>query len=178
MLITGHKRQIVQACHPVDRDEAIDLWHNITPVKFGDRLTWANAPGTFQTLASYTVPEDGAYLLILKTECYTFTDVAAAPGFRNFEPSPTGSARWSTSPAGLTTVVTPITQTVPIHLLTEASEFLMVKAGLTAFLEANLSAPPDANTRFIRTIVYSYLVSAIIADRIGSSECLTLGANT
>lgn len=167
MIITAHMRQIVQACFPESQQEAIELWHNIRPVKFGQRTTWA--AGAF-TLATYQIPEDAAYLLILKVECYTFTSVAAAPGFRNFEPPPDGSAQWiSNAAAGPTSV----TGFVPIHLLAEASEFLMIKAGLSITLTGTLNAPPDANLRNIRTLVYAYHISAIIADRLGSGECLT-----
>jgi|SRR5215813_2980517 len=179
MLITGHLRQIVNACHPQTREEAVQLWHSITPVRFGDRHQWANSPGSFQQLAAYAVPDDAAFLLVLKTECYTFTDTATAPGFRAFEPSPTGVAQWTTSQDQSLTTSTPITESVPIHLITEANgEFLMVKGGLTLFLAATLSAPPDANVRFIRTTVYGYLINAIISDRLGTGETLITGANS
>ncbi len=167
-------KQIVQACFPVDNDEAIRLWHDIKPIKFGDRLTWlASAPD--RVLALYQVPENATSLLILKVECYTFTNDVVAPGFRNFEPAPNGTARWLINVgAG----ADPLTALVPIHLLTEASEFLIVKGGAIVSLEATLGAPPDANTRFIRTIVYGYHISAQIADRIGSGEVIVFGRDT
>jgi hypothetical protein len=160
-------RQIVQACFPESPKEAIELWHNIKPVKFGQRTTWAAG---VVTLATYQIPEDAAYLLILKTECYTFTNVAAAPGFRNFEPPPNGSAQWVTN-VGAGDF--PLTNFSPIHLLAEASEFLFAKAGNSVTLQGTLDATPDANLRSIRTLVYSYQISAIIADRLGSGEVLT-----
>lgn len=174
MLVTGHMRQIVQACFPESQAEAIELWRNIAPVRFGQRLIWVNGAGSFQTLASYQIPEDASYLAILKTECYVFTETATAPGFRNFEPPPNATARWSKD-AGAG--AEPFTQTVPIHLLAEASEFLVVKSGLTVQLEALLGAPPDGNTRFIRTTVYAYNINAVIADRIGADQTLIVGAD-
>lgn len=175
MLILGHMRQLVQACHPASHEEAVELWHRITPVKFGLRLLWVNGAGNFQTLASYRVPEDTGFLVILKTECYTFTDTAAAPGFRAFEPPPTGTARWVVDPG--IGQPQPITETVPIHLLVDCSELLIVKAGLSANLQILIGAPPDANNRFIRSTVYAYQVDADIADRIGTAEVLTIGAD-
>jgi hypothetical protein len=37
-------------------------------------------------------------------------------------------------------------------------------------LISDLPAPPDANPRFIRTLVYAYLLGALVAGRIGDSE--------
>jgi hypothetical protein len=172
MLITGHIRQIVQACHPESREEAIELWHNIRPIKFGNRLAWPVAGGS-SILAQYQVPEDAAYLLILKTECYVFQDQTTAAN-RLFQAPPGATAQWTINtgagPQGITGLV-------PIHLLAEASEFLMVKAGVLATLIGVLSARPDLGL-FIRTIVYAYHVNAIIADRIGTDEALVVGLDT
>jgi len=171
-------RQLVQACFPETRDEAAELWRNIKPIRFGNRLQWGATVG-FETLASYQIPEDATYLVVLKTECYVFTETATAPGFRNFEPPPGGSstARWvSSDPGGA--APSPMTETVPIHLLVEASEFLIFKPGVAAVLQGNLNDPPDANTRFIRTTVYAYQVNAEIANRIGGGETGIQGGNT
>lgn len=173
MLITQHIRQIVDACHPKTIEEAERLWHDIKPVKFGDRLTWINL-ATPQILAFYQIPEDAAYLVIMRVECYSFTNTLAAAGFREFEPPPGGTAFWR-----INTGAGPqdITGRVPIHLLTDVDELTIVRGGLTITLDAILDAPPDAN-RFIRTLVYAYHVSALIADQIGSGETLTFGRNT
>lgn len=173
MIITAHMRQIVQACFPETQQEAIELWHNIKPVKFGNEHVWTG--GDTETLAEYTIPEDSAYLLILKTECYILTNVATAPGFRNFEPPAGTLAQWIAN-AGSNAF--PLTNAVPVQLLLEASEFLMAKAGTTLTLQAFLPAPPDSNQRLIRTTVYAYHISAVIADRLGSGEALTVGTLT
>jgi|SRR5215475_4328240 len=171
MLINKHMKELVDACYPATLDEAITLWHQIKPVRFGNRLTWIDLP-TEQVLASYQIPEASPYLVILRVECYVFTDVAGAPGFRNFEPPPGGSLRWV---ANSTDSITPL---VPAHLLVDIDELLIARGAETITLQGILSAPPDANPRFIRTTVYSYHISSQIADKIGSGEVLAFGRNT
>lgn len=172
--ILDHIQKIVGACHPESREEAIRLWHDIKPLKFGDRLTWVNSVNR-QILALYQVPENASYLVILRTECYTYTEIAIAPSFRSFEPPPAGNLQWFVNTgAG----PEPITGLVPTHILADVEELLIVKDGITVSLEGVLAAPPDANARFVRTTVYAYHVTAEIADRIGSAEVLPFGRNT
>jgi hypothetical protein len=176
MIINYHMKAIVQACFPESMAEARRLWHDIKPVKFGNRFQWPAAGGFNQVLADYQIPEDGEYLLILKTECYVFTDTAAAPGFRNFEPPPSGGgAAWFINTGSGPSA---ITGQIPIHIITDSSEFLIVKSGLRITLEATLNSTPDANVRFICTTVYAYHISALIADQVGSGEAFMIGANT
>src|SRR5262245_13477113 len=175
MIVTAHMRQLVQACFPESQKEAIELWHNITPVRFGDRHLWG-AGGFNIVLASYQIPEDAAYLAILKTECFVFTDTAAAPGFRNFEPPPTGSgAQWFYN-AGANRL--PLGGQAAIHVVTNSSDLLIAKGGNLVALLATLDSSPDANNRFICVTVYAYHISAIIADRIGTGEAFVTGGNT
>src|SRR5207245_2249350 len=119
------------------------------PVKFGQRAIWP-AVGGATTLATYQIPEDAAYLVILKTECYAFTNVSTEPGFRNFEPPPTGNAQWVIN---TTAGFLAITGLLPIHLLVEASEFLLIKAGLLINLQGTLDTSPHGNNGLIRTTV-------------------------
>lgn len=174
MLILEHMKRLVDACYPTSPQDAAELWDEIKPVKFGDRHQWITSASN-QILASYTVPEDAAYLAILRTECYVTTFVAVAPGFGQFSPSPGGTVQWLVNTGAGTT---PITGRVPIHLLTDVDEFIIVKSGLVASLEGVLDAVPDANARFIRTTVYAYHLGAKISDRIGSGEALAFGNNT
>lgn len=171
MIITGHMRQIVQSCFPATREEAVDLWHNIRPIKFGQNLAWPVAGGA-SVLARYQVPEDAAYLLILKTECYVFTDQTTAAN-RLFQAPPMDTAQWV---SGVGATATGITGLVPLHLLAEASEFLLIKSGALVSLIAQLSARPDLGL-LIRTLVYAYHINAVIADRVGSGECLVFGSD-
>jgi hypothetical protein len=192
MLQLEHKRRIVDACYPSFSEEmreawrvaryeptarevadalngeALQLWHDIKPIKFGGAVAWSEVVGANE-LAAYQVPQDASYLLILRVECYTTTFVAAAPGFGQFSPPPNSSAFWaytdasSTSPERLTPVL-------PIHVLCDSDEFLFAKGDHRMTLISDLPAPPDGNARFIRTLVYGYLLGALVAGRIGDSE--------
>lgn len=168
-------KKIVESCYPSSKDEAVKLWHDIKPVKFGNRIGWV--AGDF-SLADYVVPEDAAYMLILRVECYVFTEIAAAPAFGQFSPPPFGSARWLYSDVTLGTVAYNLTPVIPIHLLLDVDEFLFAKGDHSLSLLASLSAPPDANARFIRTLVYAYLVGASIADKLGGGESTYFSALT
>src|SRR5215510_1055810 len=92
MLQLEHKKRIVDACYPASLEEAAELWHDIKPVKFGQAVAWTSPAAI--VLAEYQIPEDSAYMLILRVECYVTTFVAAAPGFGQFSPPPTGNAFW------------------------------------------------------------------------------------
>src|SRR5215510_13026663 len=113
MLQLEHKRRIVQACYPENDEQAQKYWHDITPIKFGYVTQWLEILGDNE-LASYQVPNDAAFLMILRVECYTTTFVAAAPGFGNFSPPPNASAYWALSDQSATN---PNRQTpqLPIH---------------------------------------------------------------
>lgn len=169
MLINKHMRQIVDACHPENIEEAKRLWHDIKPVKFGNRALWSFGA---ISLANYQIPEDAGYLLILKTKCYVFTPIDTDPSFRQKEPPPEGTAQWIVNATSAPEAIAPL---VPIHLLAEVSEMLFVKAGNLITLRGILPVPPNANNRYIRTVVYAYHISALIADQIGSGEALTVG---
>jgi len=167
MLINQHMKRIVDACYPKTNDEAIELWHDIKPVKFGTTIGWTAAT---VSLAEYQIPENSAYLLVLRVECYSYTQVAAAPGFGIFSPPPLGVAFWQYADVTLANVSYNLTPVTPIHVLCDSDEFLLAKGDHFLSLTATLSAPPDANERFIRTLVYGYLIGALVADKIGSGE--------
>jgi hypothetical protein len=168
MLQLEHKKRIVDACYPESLQEAIKLWNDIKPVKFGNSITWAE--GTDE-LANYQIPEEASYMLILRVECYTTTVVAAAPGFGMFSPPPLGTvAYWQYTDISLTDPTYRLTSQLPIHLLADVDEFLIAKGGHEVSLVATLPAPPDGNPRSIETTVYAYLLSGDIADKLGSSE--------
>jgi len=177
--IFTHRQRIVAACHPESREEAIELWHDIKSVKFGlsVELLAVPPPNGAYTLASYQIPEDASYMVIVRTEVYTFTFVPAAPDFGEHGPPPPGFALWR-----YTDIVTAfgnqyaITPRVAIHLLADAEEFLFAKGGnRVALTTESVPANPDANARFVRTLVYAYLIGPRVADRIGSGECTYFG---
>lgn len=193
MLQLEHKKRIVDACYPswseeqealwlkhghqptemelrkAWNDEAIKLWNDIKPVKFGSAIAWTT--GTV-TLAEYVIPEDAAYMLVLRVECYTTTFVAAAPGFGQFSPPPGGSsvAFWQYTDISTATNSYRITNVVPIFILCDVDEFVIGKGDHRMSLIATLDAPPDGNSRIVRTLVYGYLIGALVAGRIGSGE--------
>jgi len=176
MLQIQHMKRIVEACYPSTNEEAIRYWHDIQPVKFGNSVQWAGT--TPVTLAHYPVPPDSAYMLILRVECYTTTFTPGAPGFGQFSPPPPAQAKWVyTDVASFTGNSYPVTPVEPIHILLDTDEYLFVKGGDIASLIANPGPSPDAATRFIRTLVYGYLVGALIADRIGTNESTYFGSS-
>lgn len=166
MIQLEHKKRIVDACFPESKKEALELWHDIKPVKFGNFAQWLE----LQTeLASYQVPQDSPYLLILRVECYTTTFDAAAPAFGNISPPPNSDAFWAYTDASAATPERQ-TPTVPIHLLCDSDEMLFAAGDHRITLLSDLPAPPDGNARFIRTLCYGYLVGALVAGKIGDSE--------
>jgi hypothetical protein len=197
MLQLEHMKRIVDACYPSWSEEAQELWrqqkrepsememraawleesrqlwHDIKPVKFGNSVLWAAGTLSF---ATYQTPEDAAYMLILRTECYTTTFIAAAPGFGQFSPPPNDTqVRWEYTDLASGNDQYAITPTVPVHILCDSDEMLFAKGDHLVELIATVSAPPDGNNRFIRTLVYGYLVGSKIAGRIGGGESLYFG---
>lgn len=166
MLQLDHKKRIVDACYPTSEEEAIQLWHDIKPVKFGNSVQWLEL---LTELACYQIPQDASYCLILRVECYVTTFEAAAPGFGNFSPPPNSDAYWAYTDAAAAGPDR-ISPTLPIHIFCDSDEFLFGKGDHRITLLSDLPAPPDGNARFIRTLVYGYLVGALVAGKIGDSE--------
>ena len=169
MLQLEEKRRIVEACYPIDDDEALKMWHDIKPIKFGDIQPWTLG-GVDLELASYQVPQDASYLLITRVECYVFTNNPAVAGFGQHMPPPTGNALWvSSEVVGITTNETTFTPTVPAHLLLDTEEFLLIRGDNRAVLRIFINAPFTTDL-FIRTLVYGYLIGALVAGKIGDAE--------
>lgn len=196
MLQLQHMHRIVEACYsswseetralwrkrnrePSEREmreawneERLTLWHDIKPVKFGESQTWQSIGGG-TPLATYQIPEDAAYMLILRTECYVTTFDETAVGFGQFSPPPDGTASWQYTDLAVGSTYR-ITPELPIHILCDADEMLFAKGDHLLQLLAAIS-PPDAVTRFIRTLVYGYLIGAKVAGRIGGGESVYFG---
>lgn len=111
-------------------------------------------------------------MLVLRVECYVSTFIAAAPGFGQFSPppGPGATAFWQYTDISTATNSYRVTNRVPIFILCDTDEFLFGKGDHRMSLIGELDAPPDANTRIIRTLVYGYLVGALIAGKLGSGE--------
>lgn len=172
MLQLEHMKRIVDACYPASQEDALRYWHDITPVKFGNSILWAE--DTDAIFAQYQIPESSPYMLILRVECYTTTFDAAAPGFGQFLAPPPITAAWRYLDFSTTTAYR-LTPVVPVHVLCDSDEFLFAESDHLVGLAANVPAPPDGNPRYIRTLVYAYLVGPLIADRLGSNESVYSG---
>ena len=172
MLQLQHMRRIVDACYPTSNDEAIELWHDIKPVKFGESQTWVTSG--FLPLATYSIPEDSAYMIILRTECYTTTFDETAPGFGQFSPPPSGTASWQFTDITSGNSQYRITPSLPMHLLCDSDEMVFAKGDHLLQLIIS-TTPPDAVTRLIRTLVYGYLCGAKISGKLGSGESTYFG---
>jgi hypothetical protein len=195
MLQLQHMHRIVQACYsswsqeaqalwkkrghePGEREmreawnqERQALWHDIKPVKFGQSQTWTTG---IIPLATYQIPEDAAYMLILRTECYVTTFDETSAGAFLFSPPPQGSASWQYSDLGAGANLYRITPELPVHILCDSEEMLFAKGDHLLELILSTTAP-DAVTRFIRTLVYGYLIGAKVAGRIGGGESVYFG---
>lgn len=161
MIQLEHKKRIVDACFPETYASANEYWHDIKPVKFGE----AQFLATNIELASYQVPEDAAYMLILRVECYTFI-----PGLTSFFPPPQGVARWAYTDVEPFTPQYRLTPDLPIHQYTDSDEFLFAKGDHRVSLVALLNTTPNFASYVVRTLVYGYLLGALVADRLGASE--------
>ena len=169
--------ELVRACYPKDQQEALDLWHDIKPQRFGSFLNWAAAQE--YVLAGYTIPDDAAYLVVTRVDCYVTTNVATAAGFGLYAPVPPGAPdftmRWVSAPS-----VPPSTADLNAtgqeytHILADVDEFLFFKGGNEISLRADFAANPTADVRQVRTLVYAYLLGPRVGDKLGSGEVLSL----
>src|SRR5215475_12675724 len=168
MLQLRHKSLIVNACYPETLKEANELWHDIKPVKFGDSQLFA----TNIKLATYQIPNWASYMLILRTELYMTSFVSTYPRFGQFMPPPDGQARWVYTDIDPLTPQYRISPDLPLHLYGDTDEFVFAKGDHRVSLVALLNAIPPTDSSFleIRTVVYAYLLGAMVADRIGASE--------
>lgn len=166
--------ELVRACYPESQQEALELWHEIKPVRFGSMLAWTVA--IEYTLASYNIPDDAAYLVVYYVDFYitTPTVTAAGYGLKAPPPSPNAITRWVAAP---TLPAAPgndlnATGVEELHKLVDTDEFLFFKGGNRISLLANMPANPTADTRWFSTLVYGYLLGPKVADKLGSGESL------
>lgn len=165
---------LVRACYPKDEDEARDLWHDIKPVRFYLDQAWTVAQEYL--LARYTIPDDAAYLVVTRVECWIATNVATAAGYGMRNPPPptqTFNTRWTAAPdPALVTDDFNVTGSETPTALLNVDEFLFFKAGNVASLIAEFPANPTADARLIQTVVYGYLLGTKVADKIGPGEVI------
>lgn len=169
--------ELVRACYPKDQQEALELWHDIKPVRFGSELAWTIA--TDYQLAFYAIPDDAAYLVVTRVDAYVATPTVTAAGYGLKAPLAavvgTPVARWvaaSNLPAVPIANQFNVTGVEELHKLVDTDEFLFFKGGQQIALQANLPVNPTADTRFLVTTVYAYLLGPDVADKLGSGESL------
>lgn len=121
-------------------------------------------------LGRYQVPDEAAYNIVMRVETYTVNLTAGAADYGMFEPPPPGFAFWQYTPYGAGSTFVQTSPTAPVQRLCDADEFLIFKGGYNLELRGDFTASPDAATRNVRTVVYSYNVGAFVADRIGVGE--------
>jgi len=161
-------KELVKACYPVSLEESAQLWHDIKPIKFGDEVPVV--PGQ-TTLASYVIPEDAAYLIILRVECYITGLTPGTPSFGQFQPPPFGDFWWQYTDVAIGAGQTyRLTNVVDGLIYLDTDEFLIAKGGHQLSLVGSMNVSPTDTGRFVRTLVYAYLIGALVADRIGASE--------
>jgi hypothetical protein len=168
MLVLEHMRQLVESCYPADRTERIALWSDVKPVKYGTTVQWL-ASGEY-TLAIYQVPDEAAYHVVLRVECYTVDLTSGSTDYGLFEPPPPGQAFWRYVPFGSGATYNETDTNAPVQRLLDADEMLFFKGGYNLSLIGNFAVSPDGNTREVRTLVYGYNVGAAIADLLGRGE--------
>lgn len=169
--------ELVRACYPQSQEEALELWHDIRPKRFSGRATWTIAQE--YSLAGFAIPDDAAYLVVTRVDCYVTTIVATAAGFGLKAPPPTTgtfNTRWTAEP-NIGGAFPPAAQfnvtgeTRPFSMV-DVDELLFFRSGEFIQLVADLPANPTADARFLHTVVYSYLLGPKVADKLGSGEVL------
>lgn len=170
MLVLEHMKQLVKACKPQSREEWEELWANVKPAKFGNKVNWLAA--TTYTLADYQIPRDN-YNVVLRVECYVVNQTSGAADFGIYEPPPMDYAYWRYTPYGSGAVSYPLTdQNARSHLALDADDFLIFQGGYNVSLIGNFVASPDGLTRQVRTLVYSYNCGPQVIERIGAGQAI------
>lgn len=145
-----------------------ELWAGIKPIKYGNSVTWSDSGQL--NLARYQIPLD-SYHCILRVRTYTINYTAAAGDLSVPAPPPPGTAYWQLQQLGTTAAQTMTDPDAPVQTMTDCEEFLIFPGGYFATLILDLSsAPPNAQSREVRTLVYSYDISGEIANRIGGNQ--------
>lgn len=170
--------ELVRACYPKDQQEALELWHDIKPVRLGSRLEWTLA--LEYQLIFYAIPDDAPYLVVTRVDHYIGTTAPAAVDFGSKGPPVFEinlfSARWVAAPT-LPAVIGPefnVTGGYSPHQIMDVDELLFFRGGNQIMLLSNLPANPNASARFFNTLAYGYLLGPKVADKLGSGEVIPI----
>lgn len=171
MLVQEHIRQLIKLANPIDRATYLRYYAEITPVKYGQTVSWFGA--TQYGLARYQIPAEASFHVVLRVECYSVNYTAAAADFGSFEPPPPGSAFWAYTTPGTFSIQQVITdENAPVQRMLDADEYLFFKGGYDIFLVGDFSASPDGDTRDVRTLVYGYNIGPELGSVLGRSEMI------
>lgn len=179
MLVQQHIKQIIEMALPqhwIFSEEAAAaasaeytrLLSQITPNKFGNTVLWT-AAGVY-SLASYQIPRNADYTIVMRVECYTVNLTAGAADYGFQQPPPPGAAYWELTPSGTGTANIVSDETMQSHVMLDCDEQRFFQAGQTITLKGDFNVSPDGNTRNVRTLVYCYNVSSEIMERIGGLQ--------
>lgn len=159
---------MIELAKPKDDAQYMEFYASIKPVKFGNTPLWT-AAGEYN-LASYQIPRELSYVAVCRVECYEMDRTAAAADFGLQLAPPSGTAYWQYQTSAGVALETLTDRNAPVQRLLDADEYLFFTGGNNLVLVGNLLASPDANTREIRTLVYGYNLSSILASRLARSE--------
>ena len=110
---------------------------------------------------------------MLFRSCYSGTFAPAAPGFGTIGPPPPGIVYWQYSDLVVSFLTQyRLTPRLQVQELCDADEMLFAHGGNRIALTAEFPANPDANARYVRTLVYAYLLGPEVADKIGAGEAI------
>lgn len=148
-----------------DHDLWTRLWADIRPVKYGNTLTWNSA--ALYSLARYAVPLDYSHI-VMRVDCYAVDWAAGATNQGVRLCPPPGMAYWQLEQIGQAAQLL-TDEFMPIQIMLEQEEFLIMRGGYEAVLIGNFTAPPNSD-KTVRTFVMGYNVGSEITERIGSNQ--------
>ncbi len=155
---------------PKTEDESYGLWRrlwaDIRPIKYGNTVTW-NSSNTY-SLARYAIPYDYSHL-IMRVECYSVDWAVGATNQGVRLCPPPGQAYWQLEQVGSQVAQVITAEDMPIQVMLEQEEFLILRGGYEAVLIGTFTAPPD-DDKTVRTFVQGYNIGSEITERIGSNQ--------
>lgn len=155
---------------PKTEDESYGLWRklwaDIRPIKYGNTVTW-NSSANY-SLARYAIPYDYSHL-VMRVECYAVDWAAGATNQGVRLCPPPGQAFWRLEQVGSQVAQVVTDESMPIQVMLEQEEFLIMRGGFEAVLIGTFTAPPD-DDKTVRTFVQGYNIGSEITERIGSNQ--------
>jgi hypothetical protein len=168
MLVQEHIRQLIKLARPRDDAEYDEFYASIKPIKFGNTVSWT-AAGLYD-LARYQIPTESSYTVICRVEVVEVDQTAGSADFGFPQVPPDGFAYWEYQTSAGTPLKQLTPQDAPVQRLLDADDYLFAVGGNILVLVGNFVGSPDANNRQVRTLVYAYNLSSVLADRLARSQ--------